>query len=143
MDYSLPNVHSSDTQTIKHCYLDHIKIFSSCSCCFGALWHVSMSLPSSLYIASRVENESKLSEICCVSQMPNVCRHKIYRMKECLDSCNQTVKACSFIAYPTHPYRSMRQSCGTLLLKTVELANGRIYFYPFLTYCNVGLDQSL
>ena len=74
-----------------------------------------------------------------------LCRkcHKIYHVKECLDSANQTVKACSIIAFPTHPYRSMRQSCGTLLLKTVELANGRTYFYPFLTYCYVGLDQSL
>ena len=106
--------------------------------CSTVAMNVSLSLPSSLYMTSRVGNELSF-------QRYVVCRkcHKIYHVKECLDSANQTVKACSFIAFPTHPYRSMRQSCGTLLLKTVELANGRTYFYPFLTYCYVGLDQSL
>ena len=30
-----------------------------------------------------------------------------------------------------------------VLLKTVELASGRTYFYPQLTYCYVGLEVSL
>ena len=64
-------------------------------------------------------------------------------MRDCLNSNTQTIKACSFIAFPAHPNHSFRRSCGTRLLKTVELANGRTYFYPFLTYCYVGLDQSL
>ena len=37
----------------------------------------------------------------------------------------------------------MRRPCGTLLLKIVEMASGRTYFYPFLTYCYVNLDVSL
>jgi hypothetical protein len=34
----------------------------------------------------------------------------------------------------------MRLPCGSLLLKTVELA---AHFYPFVTYCYLGLDVSL
>lgn len=37
----------------------------------------------------------------------------------------------------------MRNPCGTLLLKTVELSTGRTYFYPFLTYCYLNIDISL
>ena len=99
---------------------------------------ISRNLPSSLYTASRLENRPNFRRYV-------VCRrcHKIYYIKECCDSCTQTVKTCSFIAYPSHPHRSMQRSCGTALLKTVELANGKTYFYPFLTYCYIGLDQSL
>lgn len=37
----------------------------------------------------------------------------------------------------------MRKPCGSLLLKTVELAGGHTYFYPFMTYCYLNLDISL
>ena len=37
----------------------------------------------------------------------------------------------------------MQTQCGTLLLKTVELASGRKVFYPFMTYCYLGLQASL
>ena len=37
----------------------------------------------------------------------------------------------------------MQQPCSALLMKTVELATERTYFYPYLTYCYVGLGQSL
>ena len=87
---------------------------------------VSQSLPSSLYMASKFENEVSFHKYI-------VCRkcHKIYHMTECLDARTQTVKACSYIAFPSHPHQSVRRSCGCQLPKTVELANGRTYFYPF------------
>ncbi len=44
-------------------------------------------------------------------------------------------KHCSFCRFPSHPHRSMRLPCQTLLLKTVELASKRTYLYPFVTYC--------
>ncbi len=37
----------------------------------------------------------------------------------------------------------MRLPCQTLLLKTVELASKRTYLYPFVTYCYLGLEDSL
>ena len=37
----------------------------------------------------------------------------------------------------------MRTPCGALLLKTVELANGKRHLYPFLTYCYVSLELSI
>jgi hypothetical protein len=37
----------------------------------------------------------------------------------------------------------MRSPCGTLLLKSVELASRKTYLYPFLMYCYLGLDVSL
>ena len=76
-----------------------------------------------------------------------VCRkcHNIYYMAQCLEGhgSTQISKHCSFQPLPVHPHRSMRSTCGTLLLKTVELAGGRTYLYPFLSYCYVGLDHSL
>ena len=33
--------------------------------------------------------------------------------------------------------------CGTVLLKTVELACEKTYLYPQLTYCYLGLEVSL
>ena len=37
----------------------------------------------------------------------------------------------------------MRQPCEYKLLKTVELLNGKKLFYPFLSYCCLGLEASL
>ena len=37
----------------------------------------------------------------------------------------------------------MRRPCGTVLLKSVELASGAKYLYPRLTYCYLGLEVSL
>ena len=66
-------------------------------------------------------------------------------MAECIEGhgSTQISKHCAFKAFPLHPHHSRRSSCGTLLLKTVELAGGRTYLYPFLSYYYVGLDQSL
>lgn len=54
-------------------------------------------------------------------------------------------RKCSFQAYPRHPHHRMRQSCGTPLLKTVELASQNTVqvLYPYLTYCYLGLECSL
>ena len=100
--------------------------------------NVSQILPTSLYMANKLENALTF-------QRYVVCRkcHRIYCINECLDASRQIVKHCSYVAFPTHPHRTMRQPCSTLLMKTVELATGRTYFYPYLTYCYVGLGQSL
>ena len=100
---------------------------------------VAQCLPSSLYMAGKLENELKFRIYVC-----RKC-HKIYHMAECIEGhgSTQISKHCAFKAFPLHPHCSMRGSCGTLLLKTVELAGGRTYLYPFLSYCYVGLDQSL
>lgn len=37
----------------------------------------------------------------------------------------------------------MRKNCDTLLLRTVELASGKIILYPFMTYCYMSLAASL
>lgn len=37
----------------------------------------------------------------------------------------------------------MRQPCGTVLLKTVELAGGKVILYPFVTYCYIGLEITM
>ena len=76
---------------------------------------VAQCLPSSLYMAGKRENELKYV----------VCRkcHKIYHITECIEAgSTQTSKHCQFKPIPLHPHLGMRGSCGTLLLKTVELA---------------------
>ena len=101
---------------------------------------IAHSLPSSLYMAHKRGNELKFRKYV-------VCRkcHNIYYMAQCLEGhgSTQISKRCSFQPFPLHPHRSMQSTCGTLLLKTVELAGGRTYLYPFLSYCYVGLDHSL
>ena len=92
--------------------------------------------------------------VCCkkfVSQIKFsrfvVCRkcYSLYTLKDCLvgHEHNQKSKICQFKAYPNHPHERMRQSCQTTLLKTVELASGKTFFYPVLMYCYVGIQNSL
>ena len=101
---------------------------------------IAQSLPSSLYMANKRGNELKFRNYV-------VCRkcHNIYYMAQCLEGhgSTQISKHCSFQPLPLHPHHSMQSTCGILLLKTVELAGGRTYLYPFLLYCYVGLDHSL
>ena len=37
----------------------------------------------------------------------------------------------------------MRQPCGTILLKTVELSSSKRILYPHLTYCYLSIEASL
>lgn len=37
----------------------------------------------------------------------------------------------------------MREACGCLLVKTVELASGKRIFYPYLIYCYLSIKSSL
>lgn len=101
---------------------------------------IAQSLPSSLQVARQARKE-------LIFQRYVVCRrcHRIFPFSECIEGqgVSQRSKNCSYVAFPLHPQQHMRNFCGTLLLKTVELATGRTYFYPFLTYCYLNIDISL
>ena len=101
---------------------------------------VAENLPSSLQIAWKERKELNFRRYV-------VCRkcHRIYFFSDCIEGpgISQRSKNCPYVAFPLHPHRHMRNPCGTLLLKTVELAGGCTFFYPFLTYCYVNLDISL
>ena len=49
----------------------------------------------------------------------------LYKHSDCLEgtATHRRNKRCSYRPYPFHPRPSMRSSCNTLLLKTVELSN--------------------
>lgn len=98
---------------------------------------VAQSLPSSLHIA-RKELIFKCYVVC------RRCR-RVFLFSECIEGqgVTQRGKNCAYVAFPLHPQQHMRNPCGTLLLKTVELSTGRTYFYPFLTYCYLNIDVSL
>lgn len=68
--------------------------------------------------------------------------HHIYELENCKDR-NGLSKRCLFVLYPNHPQRRMRESCDTLLLKTVELSSGKKILYPYLTYCYLSIETSL
>ena len=53
-----------------------------------------------------------------------VCRKcsLVYKLKDCKER-NGKSKTCQFVSFPNHPHRRMRQPCGTILLKTVELSS--------------------
>ena len=97
-------------------------------------------LPSSLYKAVVYENR-------LIFQKYVVCKrcHRIYYFSDCVDGSGsrRKSKTCSFKKFPCHPQQRMRVPCGSLLLKSVELANGAVYLYPQLTYCYLNLEVSL
>lgn len=76
-----------------------------------------------------------------------VCRkcHTIYFFKNCIEGhgATQRSKTCSHKAFPNHPHLRRRLPCGTLLLKSVELASQRKILYPFKIYCYLNLKCSL
>lgn len=76
-----------------------------------------------------------------------VCRkcHKLYYLQDCVDGTGprERSKVCVFQQFPNHPHHRMREPCGTLLLRTVELTTGRKVLYPFMTYCYLGLEVSM
>lgn len=101
---------------------------------------IAQCLPTSIYKARLLQNCPKFSRYV-------VCKkcHSIYNFADCIDGlsfCRRS-KRCSYRRFPHHPYRSMREPCGALLLKTVQLANNCVHFYPNLTYCYLGLETSL
>ena len=93
---------------------------------------IAKLLPSSLYSAKLLEKQVKYTRYVACRKC-----HKLYYFNDCLEgSSNSKVsKCCSFKRFPNHPQQRMRMPCGLLLLKTVELAGGRTYFYPFMTRC--------
>lgn len=99
---------------------------------------IAKLLPSSLYSAKLLENQVQyLRYVVCKK-----C-HTLYHFRDCFEGAVPRSKSCSFIRFPNHPQLRMRLLCGSLLLKTVELAGGRTQFYPFMTYCYLGVDVHL
>lgn len=99
---------------------------------------MAQNLPSSLYTAKKKYKHMKF-------QRYVVCRkcHKLYYFAKCIEgSSSKRSKVCCFCKFPLHPFQSMREPCGALLLKTVEMSSGKKLFYPFMTYCYMGLEVS-
>lgn len=124
------------SDVVVNSFLAFFKVFFSIlgrSCPSGS--DIANHLPSSLYAARKMYGEVEF-------QRYVVCRrcHKIYFFESCIEGC--TTKRSKLCCY-SHPYASMRRPCGTLLLKTVEIASGKKFFYPFLTYCYIGLEASI
>ena len=101
---------------------------------------VCLNLPSTVYRAKKAIGELLFTRYV-------VCQKcfAIYTHSESIETIGTVSKSkrCSFCRFPSHPYRSMRLPCQTLLLKTVELASKRTYLYPFVTYCYLGVETSL
>ena len=102
---------------------------------------VAEKFPASLYQLYKYHNVKKSFQkfVVCVK-----C-HTIYQFEDCIEGhgINQRDKQCTHIEFINHPQSRMRQSCKYKLLKTVELVNGKKLFYPFMSYCYLGLEASL
>ena len=74
-----------------------------------------------------------------------VCRRclQIYEYSKCVNTLLHSSKHCTYVKYPNHPDRTRRQPCGSILLKSVELASGKTILYPFMVYCYKSLKHSL
>ena len=73
----------------------------------------------------------------------SVCRkcHSIYIL--CDTSGERLTEKCTYTPYPNHPQQRMRKKCGTIILKSVEQAGGRVIYYPYLVYCYLGVEPTL
>ena len=69
----------------------------------------------------------------------------MYHLNQCQEvfAGRQRALLCPFKQFPQHPQRRMREECRTPLLKTVKLASGKQMFYPYLTYCYLGIELAL
>ena len=104
------------------------------------LGHEDIVIPTSMYKIKKVIGELKFERYV-------VCRkcHSIYLFEECIEhtGCHQHSKLSNFRKFPAHPHVSMRSPCGIRLLKSEELSNKKVFLYPYLTYCYLGLEVSL
>ena len=99
---------------------------------------IARHLPSSLHAARKFYNKMEFQKYV-------VCRkcHKLYYFADCIEGfSSKRSKVCCFCKFPFHPHQSRRLQCGALLLKTVEMSSGKKFFYPFMTYCYMGLEVS-
>lgn len=101
---------------------------------------IAQSLPSSLYKARRLETKLDFHRYVVCKEC-----HNVYPLSDCVEGPSNAhrSKVCPFRRFPLHPQQHMRKPCGSMLLKTVELATGKTYLYPRLTYCYLGLKVFL
>ena len=116
-------------------FLTVIGIFSSqCK-------EIASCFPKSLY---RAIKESGLQQKNTFTKYV-VCRkcHKLYILEGCIDKIGSTLhgKTCTHKRFPNHPQVRMRRPCGTLLVKSVEVATGRSVFYPKLYILEGCIDK--
>ena len=101
---------------------------------------IARCLPASMYKAKKLAGELKF-------QRYVVCKkcYTIYKFEQCIEGSGayQKSKCCSFRQFPNHRFAYMRAPCATPLLKTVELASKKTFFYPYLTYCYLSVEVSL
>ena len=76
-----------------------------------------------------------------------VCKkcHMIYTFNDCIEGSGtyKRGRMCIHQEFPNHPHSRLRAKCNYPLLKSVELSTGRKVLYPLLTYCYLGLENSL
>ena len=101
---------------------------------------IAQHLPSSIYKAKMLVDAPHFQRFV-------VCRrcHTVYFFEDCFEgvAINRRSKTCCFQRFPFHPHCHMRKPCETLLLRSVELANGHLHLHPFFTYCYLSLEVSL
>ena len=111
-------------------------LFSILGSCSNICSGIAKSLPSSLY---------KIRSLCTFVTFTRfvVCKkcHTLYNINDCQQG--TLSKRCVHVAFPNHSQQRMRQPCGTILLKTVEIAGGQVILYPFMTYCYIGLKIAM
>lgn len=105
----------------------------------GAVTDIAKNLPSTVHTARQFyKNMTFRRYVVC-----KMC-HKLYYFADCIEGASsKRSKVCCFCKFPLHPFPSRRKQCGGLLLKTVEMSSGKKFFYPFMTYCYMGLEVSL
>ena len=76
-----------------------------------------------------------------------VCKkcHMIYTFNDCIEGSGKYKRGRMYInqEFPNHPHSRLRAKCNYPLLKSVELSTGRRVLYPILTYCYLGLENSI
>lgn len=129
------------SSTAVHCIIHFLKeFFRVLSQLSPELTQIFQAFPSSYHVARKhIFSQIQFSRFVVCKKCYN-----LYTFKDCIEGeHNQRGKVCQYKPYPNHPHQRMRQACQSTLLKTVELAGGKRFFYPLLMYCYVGIQNSL
>ena len=108
------------------------RLYTPCEC-------MNDQFPSSLHLAKKMYKRPYHKGF---HKFP-VCKRcgTVWKYDDCIDGLglHQKAKLCSYIS----PFSRERIQCGSVLLKTVELASNKKIFYPLMMYCYIDLHTSL
>ncbi len=118
------------------------RFFQAASISSNWLAAFAFAFPGSLYLFRKqigLDGDKFTKYVVC----PSCCA--LYKFEDSFRAVGtrKVSKTCSFVRFPKHKQRRMRNPCGTTLLKEVTTKNGATRPYPHKIYCYQSIVQTL